>query len=152
MDNDNQETDSMTDMAIVEFDEAYRSEVIKLWEACGLVRPWNDPDKDIDRKLSDPQGGFFVLLRERRVIGSVMAGYDGHRGAIYYLSIDPTCQSAGLGRSLMEHCEAFLIGLGCPKINLFVRKGNEAVMRFYDELGYSEETATAMGKRLIPDT
>lgn len=136
---------------IAPFEERYRAQVIALWQACGLTRAWNDPDKDIDRKLSDPQGGFFVLLRDGKVIGSVMTGYDGHRGAIYYLSIDPEHQSAGLGRRLMEHCEAFLIGLGCPKINLFVRQGNEAVMKFYDDLGYAPEKAVALGKRLIPD-
>ncbi|WP_422038497.1 GNAT family acetyltransferase [Roseibium sp.] len=139
------------DAVIVPFEERYRSDVIDLWQSCGLTRAWNDPDKDIDRKLSDPQGGFFVLLKGETVIGSVMAGYDGHRGAIYYLSIDPAHQSAGLGRRLMEHCEAFLIGLGCPKINLFVRQGNEAVMKFYDDLGYAPEKAVALGKRLIPD-
>lgn len=139
------------DTVIVPFEEGYRTDVIALWRSCGLTRAWNDPDKDIDRKLSDPQGGFFVLLKGETVIGSVMAGYDGHRGAIYYLCIDPAHQSAGLGRRLMEHCEAFLIGLGCPKINLFVRQGNEAVMKFYDDLGYTPEKAVALGKRLIPD-
>ncbi|WP_306144090.1 GNAT family acetyltransferase [Roseibium sp. MMSF_3412] len=136
---------------IAPFEEGHRKEVISLWQSCGLTRAWNDPDKDIDRKLSDPQGGFFVLLQADKVIGSVMAGYDGHRGAIYYLSIDPEHQSSGLGRLLMEHCEEFLIGLGCPKINLFVRQGNEAVMKFYDGLGYAPEKAVALGKRLIPD-
>ncbi|MEM8703350.1 MAG: GNAT family acetyltransferase [Pseudomonadota bacterium] len=136
---------------IVRFEERHRKEIISLWQSCGLTRAWNDPDKDIDRKLSDPQGGFFVLLQGGKVIGSVMAGYDGHRGAIYYLSIDPAHQSSGLGRRLMEHCEEFLIRLGCPKINLFVRQGNEAVMTFYDGLGYTPEKAVAFGKRLIPD-
>ncbi|MET1415705.1 GNAT family acetyltransferase [Roseibium sp. HPY-6] len=136
---------------ITPFEERYRAQVIALWRSCGLTRPWNDPDKDIDRKLTDPQGGFFVLLKGNKVIGAVMAGYDGHRGAIYYLSIDPEHQSSGLGLRLMEHCEEFLIGLGCPKINLFVRQGNEAVKKFYDGLGYAPEKAVALGKRLIPD-
>lgn len=138
--------------AIIPYDDGLRQEVIALWDACGLTRPWNDPNKDIDRKLSDPLGGFFVMVLEDRVIGSVMAGYDGHRGAIYYLSVDPEHQSAGFGRKLMDHCESFLIDLGCPKINLFVRHGNEVVKKFYQDLGYSEETAVPFGKRLIPDT
>ena len=137
---------------IAAFEEKHRQDVIALWEKCCLTRPWNDANKDIDRKLSDPSGGFFVLLHEDQVIGSVMAGYDGHRGAIYYLSVDPAYQSAGLGRRLMDHCETFLISLGCPKINLYVRQGNEAVMRFYEQLGYTDVEAVSLGKRLIPDT
>jgi len=136
---------------ITTFEERFREDVIALWRKCGLVRPWNDPDKDIDRKLTDRNGGFFLLFLEDRLIGSVMAGYDGHRGAIYYLGIDPAHQSAGLGRMMMAHCEAYLIERGCPKINLFVRQGNETVIRFYDQLGYEEEKAIAFGKRLIPD-
>ncbi len=138
---------------IVRFEEQHRSAVISLWQKCELIRPWNDPDKDIDRKLTDRNGAFFVLLGQSQdeIVGSVMVSYDGHRGSIYYLSIDPGHQSAGLGKLLMDHCEAFLLELGCPKINLFVRRGNEAVMRFYEKLGFSEEEAISLGKRIIPD-
>ncbi|MDN3719391.1 GNAT family N-acetyltransferase [Roseibium salinum] len=88
-----------------------------------------------------------MLLKSGDVVGSVMTGYDGHRGSVYYLSIHPDHQSAGLGQMLMKHCEDFLIELGCPKINLFVRRDNEAVMRFYEQLGYSEEAAVPLGKK-----
>ncbi|PVB62836.1 GNAT family acetyltransferase [Labrenzia sp. 011] len=137
---------------IVPFEERFRSEVIALWEKCGLTRPWNDPDKDIDRKLTDRNGAFPVLLLNGKVIGSVMVSYDGHRGSVYYLSVDPAHQSEGLGQMLMAHCEDFLLGLGCPKVNLFVRRGNEGVMRFYEKLGYAEDAAVPLGKRLIPDS
>ena len=142
----------MQDIEITAFEERHRSDVIALWTKCGLTRPWNDPDKDIDRKLTDRNGAFLVLTQAGSVIGSVMVSYDGHRGSIYYLSIDPERQSAGLGKMMMEHCERLLIDMGCPKINLFVRRGNEAVMSFYDKLGYSEDAAVPLGKRLIPDT
>ena len=140
------------DDRVLPFEERFRSEVIALWEKCGLTRPWNDPDKDIDRKLTDENGAFFVLLRGDRLIGSVMAGYDGHRGSINYLCVDPDYQTAGLGKMLMSRCEAFLTARGCPKINLMVRQGNEKVLRFYEQLGYAEEKAVSLGKRLIPDT
>lgn len=136
---------------IAAFEEKYRRQVIGLWETCGLTRPWNDPDKDIDRKLSDRNGAFPIVLMGDKVIASVMVSHDGHRGSIYYLSVDPEHRSVGLGKRLMEHCEALLTEKGCPKINLFVRRGNEDVMRFYDQLGYSEEAAVPLGKRLIPD-
>lgn len=137
---------------IVPFEEKFRGQVIALWQACGLTRPWNDPDKDIDRKLTDENGAFFLLLgADETLIGSVMVSHDGHRGSIYYLSIDPAHQAEGYGKLLMAHCEAYLKELGCPKINLFVRRGNEAVKGFYEGLGYAEEAAVPMGKRLIPD-
>ena len=141
---------------IVSFEERYRGDVIALWHMCGLTRPWNDPDKDIDRKLTDTVGRLFLLLHSGTadhdgVIGTVMAGYDGHRGSIYYLCVHPDHQSSGYGRTLMEHSEVFLRNLGCPKINLFVRKGNEAVLSFYDRLDYGVEDIVVRGKRLIPD-
>ncbi|GAB4576618.1 MAG: GNAT family acetyltransferase [Roseibium sp.] len=136
---------------IVPFEELYRTRVIDLWKRCGLVRTWNDPDKDIDRKLSDRTGIFPLLVLEERVVGSVMASYDGHRGSVYYLGIDPEFRLHGLGHKLMAHCESYLTGLGCPKVDLFVRQGNEAVIRFYEQLGYTAETSVPLGKRLIAD-
>lgn len=135
----------------VTFAPAHRDGVKALWEACGMVRPWNDPDKDIDRKLTDTQGRFWLLLSGETVVGSVMVGYDGHRGSIYYLAIDPACQGQGLGRRLMADCEAFLLDLGCPKVNLMVRRGNEKVVGFYEDQGFAEDQAMVLGKRLIPD-
>ncbi|MEP4767428.1 MAG: GNAT family acetyltransferase [Roseibium sp.] len=140
-----------TGTLIIQFEESYRHQVIALWEKCGLVRAWNNPNKDIDRCLSAPSSDLFLMIEEDQLVGSVMAGYDGHRGAIYYLSVDPDHQTTGRGKALMEHCEIYLKDLGCPKINLFFRKGNEKVMGFYDSLGYTEEISPAYGKRLIPD-
>lgn len=139
------------DPRVVEFREDYRSQVIDLWKLCELTRPWNDPDKDIDRKLLEHQGRFFVVLSGEKVIASVMVGYDGHRGWINYLAVDPAHQGLGLGRKLMEHCEAYLLALGCPKVNLMVRRGNDKVLAFYDSLDYAEDAAVPLGKRLIPD-
>lgn len=136
---------------IVLFKEQHRQDVIALWKKCGLVRAWNDPEKDIDRCLSVDASRLFVLINDQTVIGSVMTGYDGHRGAVYYLSVDPAHQGGGYGRKLMQQCEDYLTGLGCPKINLFVRKDNDAVHRFYGDMDYALETSAAFGKRLIPD-
>lgn len=144
---------------IVPFEERYRADVVRLWQDCGLTRPWNDPDKDIDRKLTDPVGRFLLLLKQSEagagkgeaVVGSVMVGYDGHRGSIYYLCTAPECRREGLGKMLMDECEAFLVGLDCPKINLFVRADNEQATGFYNDIGYQVETTRILGKRLIPD-
>ena len=125
--------------------------VIGLWESCGLTRPWNDPQRDIERKLTDSNGAFWVVGQGGDVVASVMIGYDGHRGSINYLAITPRLQRSGLGAELMRRAEAFLIGLGCPKVSFCVRKDNDSVLSFYDSLGYVVDDVHFLGKRLIAD-
>lgn len=126
--------------------------VIALWQACGLTRPWNDPAKDIERKRSEQPELFFVGELGGRIVASAMAGYDGHRGWVNYLSVDPALQGRGLGATLMRHIEVLLLARGCPKLNLQVRQGNDAVLGFYARLGYGDDQVIGLGKRLIHDT
>ena len=133
------------------YQEEDQSAVIALWHACGLVRPWNDPAKDIGRKVSMQPELFLVGEREGRVIATAMAGYDGHRGSVYYLAVDPACQHRGLGRLLMATIEQRLHAMGCPKLNILVRTTNETVLAFYRKLGYSVDEAVSLGKRFITD-
>ena len=125
--------------------------VINLWHTCGLVVPQNDPAKDIRRKLSEHPEFFFVATEGERIIGSVMAGYEGHRGWINYLAVSPGHRRRGLGRQLMATAEERLRALGCPKINLQVRKTNTEVIAFYQGIGFSEDAVVSFGKRLIRD-
>ncbi|MEX1345352.1 MAG: GNAT family acetyltransferase, partial [Candidatus Limnocylindrales bacterium] len=113
--------------------------VIALWEACDLTRPWNDPRADIARKLADSPELLLVGEEEGRVVGTVMAGYDGHRGWINYLAVAPASRARGLGRALMDAAEERLAALGCAKINLQVREGNDAARAFYEAIGYRLE-------------
>jgi ribosomal protein S18 acetylase RimI-like enzyme len=129
-----------------------RDALVALWHDCGLLRPWNDPDRDIERKLAQDSAGLFVLDIGGRVLGSVMAGYDGHRGWVNYLAVDPAHRQEGFGRMLMAAAEDRLGLLGCPKINLQVRAGNEQVVDFYRHLGYTVDEVVSMGKRLCDDT
>lgn len=138
-------------MAIRAFTAADTEAVVALWEACGLVRLWNDPRKDIERKLTTQPELFLVLEVEGAVAGTAMCGYDGHRGWVHYLAVDPTLQGGGHGRELMATAERLLTELGCPKINLMVRTGNEAVLGFYDGLGYGRDEVALLSKRLIAD-
>ena len=126
--------------------------VIALWQRCGLTRPWNDPHKDIQRKLTTQPELFLVGERDGLLVASVMAGFDGHRGWVNYLAVDPEQRGQGLGRMLMEQVERSLVELGCPKLNLQVRAGNQAVLAFYERLGYQVEPLISLGKRLIADT
>jgi len=123
-------------------------QLIELWERCGLVVPWNVPADDIARKLDFQPELFFVALEDGRVVGSVMAGYEGHRGWINYLAVDPPLQRGGLGRELMDHAESRLLEVGCPKINLQVRGSNRDVIAFYERLGYRVDDTVSLGKRL----
>ena len=122
--------------------------VVALWQSCGLVVEQNDPRRDIANKLAFQPELLLVGVLEERLVGSVMAGYEGHRGWINYLAVDPAFRSHSLGRQLMEAAEAALQRLGCPKVNLQVRSGNEAVIAFYEGLGYRVEERVGMGKRL----
>jgi ribosomal protein S18 acetylase RimI-like enzyme len=125
--------------------------VVALWVACDLTRPWNDAHADIERKLADSPELFLVGEEAEVVVGSVMAGYDGHRGWINYLAVSPAAQGRGLGRALMTAAEDRLASLGCAKINLQVRDGNDAARAFYSAIGYREEPIVSYGKRLIYD-
>ncbi|WP_439693765.1 GNAT family acetyltransferase [Curtobacterium sp. SP.BCo] len=134
------------------FTPADTESVVALWEACGLVRPWNDPRRDIARKLTVQPELFLVAEDEHgEVVGAGMAGFDGHRGWVNYLAVRPDLQGGGLGRAFMAEFERLLTDLGCPKLNLQVRAGNEQVIGFYESLGYADDRTVSLGKRLIPD-
>jgi len=138
-------------LEIRRFAETDSDAVIALWQRCGLLRPWNDPRKDIARKLRVQPELFLVGVVDGRVVASVMAGYEGHRGWINYLAVDPGLRRGGLGRAMMAAAEKGLAELGCPKVNLQIRRGNEDVVAFYDRLGYVEDDVVSMGKRLESD-
>ena len=126
--------------------------VIALRRECDLVRPQNDPQKDIARKLKVNSELFLVAESHGgRIVGSVMAGYEGHRGWINYLAVASSARRQGLGRLLMAAAEKGLRSAGCPKINLQVRPDNADVIAFYERLGFNVEGAVSMGRRLEVD-
>ncbi len=138
-------------MIIQPYSSQYEKEVIALWEKCNLTRPVNNPQKDIRRKMKVNPELFLIGLIDGKVVATAMGGYEGHRGAVNYLGVDPAYQKQGLGRQMMLALEAKLIALGCPKINLMFRKENAGVEKFYEKLGYKRDDVIEMGKRLIPD-
>lgn len=124
--------------------------VIALWEACGLTRPWNPPQRDFDQALASPSSTIFVGRDVDAIIGSVMVGFDGHRGWVYYLAVSPDRQGEGLGRALMTAAEDWLRAQDAPKIQLMVRGDNEAARGFYEAIGYELQDVVTIGKRLSP--
>ncbi len=126
--------------------------VVALWEACGLTRAWNDPRRDIARKLAVQPELFLVGTVEGVLMASAMAGFDGHRGWVWYVAVAPAHRGRGHGRALMHEAERLLRERGCPKLNLQVRSDNAGAAAFYRRLGYAEDAVIGLGKRLIADS
>ena len=133
------------------FKEGDEEALVSLWNICKLTTPWKNPYKDISRKLKVQPELFFVGFLEENLIASVMAGYDGHRGWINYFAIHPDFQERGYGKQLMDNVENKLRELGCPKINLQIREGNDKVLSYYQKLGFVEEKRINMAKRIEND-
>jgi ribosomal protein S18 acetylase RimI-like enzyme len=122
--------------------------VIALWHDCALTRPWNDPQADFTLAL-ETSGSTILLARDGdAIIGSVMVGFDGHRGWVYYLAVAPVVQRGGVGRALMQAAEHWLSSRGAPKIQLMLRDDNAAARGFYAALGYDVQPVITLGKRL----
>jgi ribosomal protein S18 acetylase RimI-like enzyme len=139
------------EMEIRRYQDSDEPSVVRLWNESGLVRPWNDPHKDIRRKLSVQPELFLVGVIDAGIIATIMAGFDGHRGWINYLAVAEKYRRRGLGRLLMQRVENQLKDMGCPKLNMQVRSSNGAVLAFYERLGYEQDEAVSLGKRLISD-
>ncbi|GMA32232.1 GNAT family acetyltransferase [Litorihabitans aurantiacus] len=124
-----------------------RSAVVTLWEGCGLTRPWNPPERDLAQAIAGPTSTVVVALEDERMVGSVLAGYDGHRGWLYYLAVDPTRRGAGLARTLVTTAETWLARAGARKVQLMVREGNPAAS-LYPHLGYERQDTAVYGRWL----
>ena len=143
--------DGPAEIVIRPFARSDEDAVVALWQAAGLTRPWNDPHRDIARKLQVRPEWLLVAEAEGEILGTVMAGYDGHRGSVNYLAVSPTRRRAGLGRVLMAEAERMLAEAGCPKVNLQLRAGNDEALAFYEALGYARDDVVSLGKRLEHD-
>lgn len=138
-------------MAVREFDANDESAVVELWTRCGLIRPSNNPHADVQRKLRVRPDLFLVGVLDGAIVASVMAGYEGHRGWLNYVAVDPAHQRHGLGKAIVAQAEARLRQSGCPKINLQVRAGNSVAIEFWERVGYVRDDVVSMGKRLEVD-
>jgi len=138
---------------IREFEAEDAAQVVGLWQAAGLTRPWNDPLADISRCVATATSFLLVSLSAETsaVVGTVMAGYEGHRGWMYYLASAPERRGEGIGRALVAEAERRFEAAGCPKAMLMVRGGNEQALGFYETIGYEREDVLVLSKRLIED-
>ncbi|MBD8660911.1 GNAT family acetyltransferase [Frigoribacterium sp. CFBP 8754] len=147
-------------MEIRAFAPADTETVVALWEECGLTRPWNDPRRDIERKLQ-VQPELFLVGTDRvetadggvqeAVVATAMAGHEGHRGWLYYVAVAPALRGGGRARALVAEVERLLTEAGCPKLQLMVRSGNDDALAAWSALGYERQDVVVLGKRLIED-
>ncbi|MGY4154373.1 ribosomal protein S18 acetylase RimI-like enzyme [Bradyrhizobium sp. USDA 4461] len=135
-------------LAIAEITDADVADVVALWQACGLTRPWNDPASDIALARRGPNSAVLVGRDAGAIVATAMVGHDGHRGWVYYVAVAPGRQGKGLGRTMMEAVENWLRAAGVPKLQLLVRRENAKASAFYQTLGYEESTSVMLAKWL----
>jgi len=137
-------------LSIRPFTDADLEATIALWQACALIRSWNNPEQDIAHCRANPTSELFVGFYGGEIVASVMAGNDGHRGAVYYVASSPAHRNKGFGRQMIRHAETWLKEQGVWKINLMIRDGNDQARGFYSAIGYEEEPRIVMARRLDP--
>jgi hypothetical protein len=127
--------------------------VVALWrvvfpEYGDPTRPQRSPAAAVARKLAFGDGLFWLAEREGRLVGTAMAGYDGHRGWLYSVGVHPEARGGGIARRLVAEAERSLAAVGCPKVNLQVLGANAAAQAFWRSVGYAEDGVVSFGKRL----
>jgi ribosomal protein S18 acetylase RimI-like enzyme len=137
-----------TALAIAPIADADIAAVVALWQACGLTRPWNDPAVDIALARRGPNSAVLVGRDANAIVASVMVGYDGHRGWVYYVAVDPDHRHKKYGRVIMDAAENWLRQRGIEKMQLMVRSDNTGVKAFYEQLGYLEQERVVYAKWL----
>ena len=131
---------------IRDIDVTDRSAAVELWKECGLTVPWNDPIADYDRALENPSSKILGGFIDEELVSTLMVGYEGHRGWIYYLAVAQAYRRNGLAKRLIYDAELWLRSLGAPKVMLMVRKGNTDGEALYESLGYEVSDVTTYGK------
>ena len=125
-----------------------RDIVVALWTRCGLTRPWNDPAVDFDLALSSPSSTVLGGFADSVLVASLMVGFDGHRGWVYYLAVDEAHRGRGFGKRMMHSAEAWLREKRAPKLQFMVREGNDAALNFYAKLGFERQPVITLGRAI----
>jgi ribosomal protein S18 acetylase RimI-like enzyme len=140
-----------SELTIREIQDGDVPDVVALWGASGVSRPWNDPIADIAFARKSPQCIVLAGAIGQRLAATVMVGEDGHRGWVYYLATHPELQRRGIARAMMGAAEAWLRARGVWKMQLLIRADNAAAKGFYEKLGYGDTEAVCYQKVIIGD-
>ena len=141
-------TASAPALSIAPIGDADVADVIALWQACGLTRPWNDPTADIALARRGPNSAILIGRNGDAMIATAMVGHDGHRGWVYYVAVDPARREKGFGRAIMTAAEDWLRQAGVAKLQLMVRRENARAGAFYQSIGYAESQTIVFAKWL----
>jgi ribosomal protein S18 acetylase RimI-like enzyme len=136
------------DLSITTIEDADIRDVVALWQACGLTRPWNDPEADIALARRRPNSAVLIGRSGAAIVATAMVGHDGHRGWVYYVAVDPDHRAQGHGRVIMNAAEDWLRQAGIAKLQLLVRRTNVKAGAFYQSLGYAEAETIVFAKWL----
>ena len=135
-------------LSIAPIADADIPDVVALWQACGLTRPWNDPAGDIALARRGPNSAILIGRDGNAMIATAMVGHDGHRGWVYYVAVDPARREQGFGRAIMNAAEDWLRAAGIAKLQLMVRRENAKAGTFYQSIGYAESQTIVFAKWL----
>jgi hypothetical protein len=135
-------------MEIGDLSLAESEAAVALWEEAGLTRPWNDPRSDIRLALAGPDSTILAGRIEGRLIATAMVGWDGHRGWLYYLAVAKAERRRGYGARLVRAAEDWLAARQAPKLQMLIRAENQAVIAFYETLGYRRSDAVMLQRAL----
>ena len=135
-------------LSITAIVDADISDVVALWQACGLTRPWNDPEADIALARRRANSTVLIGRNGAAIVATAMVGHDGHRGWVYYVAVDPDHRAQGHGRTIMNAAEDWLRQAGIAKLQLLVRRTNAKAGAFYQSLGYAEAETIVFAKWL----
>ncbi len=135
-------------LSIATIEDADIPAVVALWERRGSTRPWNDPEGDIALARSDTNSTILLGRDAGALVASVLVGHDGHRGWVYYVTVDPDHRYQGFGRAIMTAAEDWLHARGILKLQLMVRPDNTQVKAFYESIGYGEQERIVFAKWL----
>ena len=137
-------------MRIIDLPADRHDKVVELWRVSNLLAPWNDPYADIRMAMDNPTSTVLAGLDGNDIIASAMVGYEGHRGWVFYVAVDPGRRGRGLGEEIMDAAFDWLENLGAVKMQLLIRQGNEGVQAFYERIGFRVEPVMMMSKRIRP--
>jgi ribosomal protein S18 acetylase RimI-like enzyme len=125
-----------------------KTQIVKLWTTMfPTEKHHNNPNISFDQKIHHDDL-FYIAEDDHLIIGTILAGYDGHRGWIYSLAVTPSYQRQGIGTQLINHAIKALEKKGCLKVNLQITGDTSPYIKFYKNLGFKVENRISMGKTL----
>ncbi len=122
-------------------------QVLAIWETSGAGRTPTDNVRDVRRALAQPQLEFLVAEVDGRVVGTIMAGFDGWRGAISRLAVEASYRRRGIGQALLAAVEERFDRNGVSVVGALVEKDHPWAMAFWDSTDFGLDERLVLFKR-----